>query len=103
MVKSEVAKTNFLSICAPYRLAAAALQLTDEQRVVVCQMSFDSLLQLTCGRLRRKLCRWLIEKLDTARCIFRVKWYWLSNKNIEEIPPTNKFRLNMCSTNSDIL
>lgn len=70
MVKSEVAKANFLIRCAPYRLAAAVLQLTDEQRVTVCQMGFGK--QLNCGRLKRKLCGWLIEKNDTARCILEL-------------------------------
>ena len=56
-------KAKFLTRCAPDRLAAAVSQLTDEQRVAVCEMGCGSLLQLNCGRLKRNLCGWLVEKI----------------------------------------
>ncbi|KDO38048.1 hypothetical protein CISIN_1g014153mg [Citrus sinensis] len=70
--KSKIGKAKFPTRCAPDRLAAAVLQLTDEQRVVVREMGFGSLLQLNCGRLKRNLCGWLVEKIDIARCILQL-------------------------------
>ncbi|KAH9783984.1 hypothetical protein KPL71_009499 [Citrus sinensis] len=70
--KSKIGKAKFLTRCAPDRLAAAVSQLTDEQRVVVREMDFGSLLQLNCGRLKRNLCGWLVEKIDIARCILQL-------------------------------
>lgn len=61
--KSKIGKAKFLTRCAPDRLAAAVSQLTDEQRVAVCEMGFGSLLQLNCVRLKRNLCGWLVEKI----------------------------------------
>ncbi|KAL9445261.1 hypothetical protein AB3S75_018281 [Citrus x aurantiifolia] len=70
--KSKIGKAKFLTKCAPDRLAAAVSQLTDEQRVVVREMGFGSLLQLNCGRLKRNLCGWLVEKIDITRCILQL-------------------------------
>ena len=46
ILKSEVAKAKFLTRFTSDRLVAAVSQLTDEQSVAACQMSFGSLLQL---------------------------------------------------------
>ncbi|XP_024037913.1 uncharacterized protein LOC112097240 isoform X2 [Citrus clementina] len=58
--------------CAPDRFAAAVGQLTDKQREVVCEMGLDNLIKLNCGRLKRKLCCWLVERTDVARCVIEL-------------------------------
>lgn len=67
-----MAKAKFFTRCAPDRFSATVSQLIDEQRVAVCEMCFGSLIQLNCGRLKRKLCWWLVEKINTARCILEL-------------------------------
>ncbi|KAK9197587.1 hypothetical protein WN944_012770 [Citrus x changshan-huyou] len=59
-------EAKFLTQCAPDRFAAAVGQLTDKQREVVCEMGLDNLIKLNCGRLKRKLCCWLVERTDVA-------------------------------------
>ncbi|XP_024037914.1 uncharacterized protein LOC112097240 isoform X3 [Citrus clementina] len=54
------------------RFAAAVGQLTDKQREVVCEMGLDNLIKLNCGRLKRKLCCWLVERTDVARCVIEL-------------------------------
>ncbi|KAH9695332.1 hypothetical protein KPL71_022729 [Citrus sinensis] len=65
-------EAKFLTQCAPDRFAAAVGQLTDKQREVVCEMGLDNLIKLNCGRLKRKLCCWLVERTDVARCVIEL-------------------------------
>ncbi|KDO42330.1 hypothetical protein CISIN_1g041885mg, partial [Citrus sinensis] len=67
--KVAVEETKFLTRCAPDRFAAAVGQLTDDQREVVSEMGLDNLIKLNCGRLKRKLCCWLVQRTDVARCV----------------------------------
>lgn len=63
---------KFLTRCAPDRFAAVVGQRIDEQREVVCEMGLDNLIKLSCGRLKRKLCCWLVERTDVARCVIEL-------------------------------
>ncbi|KDO48866.1 hypothetical protein CISIN_1g036321mg, partial [Citrus sinensis] len=64
-----VEERKFLTRCAPDRFAAIVVQLTDDQREVVSEMGLDNLIKLNCGRLKRKLCCWLVQRTDVARCV----------------------------------
>lgn len=55
--------------CALERLAAAILNMSDEQRFVVSEIGLASVLQLNSGRLKIKLCGSLVDRIDTARCV----------------------------------
>ncbi|GAY49417.1 hypothetical protein CUMW_118920, partial [Citrus unshiu] len=61
-----VEERKFLTRCAPDRFAAVVVQLTDDQREVVSEMGLDNLIKLNCGRLKRKLCCWLVQRTDVA-------------------------------------
>ncbi|KAH9768056.1 hypothetical protein KPL71_011495 [Citrus sinensis] len=65
-VKGEATNTYFMR-CAPDRLAAAVTNLSDEQRAAVCEMGMGSVLELNSGRLKRKLCGWLVDRIDVCR------------------------------------
>lgn len=60
-------KAKFLTRRPIGLLAAAVGQLTDEQREVVSEMGLDTLIKLNCGRLKRKLCCWLVKRTDVGR------------------------------------
>ncbi|KAK9229924.1 hypothetical protein WN944_022890 [Citrus x changshan-huyou] len=59
-------EAKFLTRCAPDRLAAVVAKLTEEQKEAVREMGLGKLIQLNCGRLKRKLCSWLVERIDTC-------------------------------------
>lgn len=82
-VKGHAERFQFFTRCAPERLAAAVSNLTDEQRVAVCEMGLGSILQLNCGRLKRKLCGWLVERIDMTRCVL------VLNGNEVELSPSS--------------
>ncbi|KAK9209274.1 hypothetical protein WN944_001638 [Citrus x changshan-huyou] len=65
-VKREATNTYFTR-CAPDRLTAAVTNLSNEQRAAVCEMSMGSVLELNSGRLKMKLCGWLVDKIDVCR------------------------------------
>ncbi|KAH9669603.1 hypothetical protein KPL70_021856 [Citrus sinensis] len=65
-------EAKFLTRCAPDRFEVVVGQLTDKQREVVCEMGLDNLIKLNCGRLKRKLCCWLVERTDVARCVIEL-------------------------------
>ncbi|GAY64420.1 hypothetical protein CUMW_233450 [Citrus unshiu] len=65
-VKGEATNTYFTR-CAPDRLAVAVTNLSDEQRAAVCEMGMGSVLELNSGRLKRKLCGWLVDRIDVCR------------------------------------
>ena len=67
--KVAIEERKFLTRCAPDRFAANVVQLTDDQREVVSEMGLDNLIKLNCGRLKRKLCCWLVQRTDVARCV----------------------------------
>lgn len=47
-------------------------ELTDEQKEAVCEMGLGRPIQLSCGRLKRKLFSWLVERIDTASYIIEL-------------------------------
>ncbi|KAH9779915.1 hypothetical protein KPL71_007885 [Citrus sinensis] len=61
-------EAKFLTRCAPDRLAALIAELTEEQKEAASEMGLGRLIQLNCGRLKRKLCSWLVERIDTTSC-----------------------------------
>lgn len=69
-VKGE--KPKFVSRCVPERFAAVAANLTEEQRAVACSLGFGKLIELNCGRLKRKLRDSLVDGLDVVRSILLV-------------------------------
>lgn len=82
-VTGHAERFQFFTRCAPERLAAAVSNLTDEQRVAVCEMGLGNILQLSCGRLKRKLCGWLVERIDMTRCVL------VLNGNEVELSPSS--------------
>ncbi|XP_052287199.1 uncharacterized protein LOC127898748 [Citrus sinensis] len=64
--KNVEGEVKFLTRCAPDRLAALVAELTEEQKEAASEMGLGRLIQLNCGRLKRKLCSWLVERIDTA-------------------------------------
>ncbi|KAK2645447.1 hypothetical protein Ddye_020642 [Dipteronia dyeriana] len=49
------------------------MKLSEEQKDVVYALGFGNLLALRCGRLRLKICRWLVENFDTTSCSFHIQ------------------------------
>ncbi|KAH9803554.1 PMD domain-containing protein [Citrus sinensis] len=75
--KANVEKVKFLTRCAPDRLAALVSHLIEKQRKAVCDIGLGSIIDLKCGRLKRKLCAWLVERIDTARCVLQLNGHEL--------------------------
>ncbi|KDO39854.1 hypothetical protein CISIN_1g045932mg, partial [Citrus sinensis] len=65
-VKGETTNTYFMR-CALDILATAVTNLSDEQRAAVCEMGMGSVLELNSGRLKKKLCGWLVDRIDVCR------------------------------------
>ncbi|KAI9194610.1 hypothetical protein LWI28_007541 [Acer negundo] len=59
--KAETINTR----CTPSRWSRIVKKLSEEQKQVVHALGFGNLLALDCGRLRLKICRWLVDNLDT--------------------------------------
>ena len=51
--------------CTPSRWCRVVKKLSEEQKEVVRGLGFGNLLVLNCGRLRLKICRWLVDNFDT--------------------------------------
>lgn len=64
-VKGE--KPKFVSRCVPERFAVVVANPTAEQKAVACSLGFGKLIELNCGRLKKKLCDWLVDRVDIAR------------------------------------
>lgn len=64
-VKGE--KPKFVSRCVPERFAVVVANLTAEQKAAACSLGFGKLIELNCGRLKTKLCDWLVDRVDIAR------------------------------------
>ena len=54
--------------CTPSRWCRIVKKLSEEQKEVVHALGFGNLLALDCGRLRLKICRWLVDNFDTKAC-----------------------------------
>ncbi|TXG54112.1 hypothetical protein EZV62_019368 [Acer yangbiense] len=54
--------------CTPSRWCRIVKKLSEEQKQVVRALGFGNLLALNCGRLRLKICRWLVDNFDTKAC-----------------------------------
>lgn len=63
---------KYVSRCVPERLSAMVANLTSAQRDVVSSIGFGKLNEMKCGRLNRKLCEWLVERVDMVRSILNV-------------------------------
>ncbi|KDO39932.1 hypothetical protein CISIN_1g039230mg, partial [Citrus sinensis] len=59
-------EAKFLTRCALDRLAAIVSELTDEQKQAASDIGLGRLIQISCGRLKRKLCSWLVERIETT-------------------------------------
>ncbi|XP_052296145.1 uncharacterized protein LOC102628051 isoform X1 [Citrus sinensis] len=57
--------------CAPDRFTKLVAKLSENQKKVVVELGFESLLHIKCGRLKRDLCSWLVQNFDPfTSCIF---------------------------------
>ena len=54
--------------CTPSRWCRIVKKLSEDQKEVVCALGFGNLLDLNCGRLRLKICRWLVDNFDAKAC-----------------------------------
>lgn len=63
---------KYVSRCVPERLSAMVANLMSAQRDEVSSIGFGKLNEMKCGRLNRKLCEWLVERVDMARSILNV-------------------------------
>ncbi|TXG69876.1 hypothetical protein EZV62_004811 [Acer yangbiense] len=54
--------------CTPFQWCRIVKKLSEEQKQVVRALGFGNLLALNCGRLRLKICRWLVDNFDTKAC-----------------------------------
>ncbi|TXG69659.1 hypothetical protein EZV62_004594 [Acer yangbiense] len=60
----KVKKSTFSTRCTPDRFSFIVPKLSKEQLDAVGKIGFGSLLELCCGRLRRELCKYLIDNFD---------------------------------------
>ncbi|KDO41662.1 hypothetical protein CISIN_1g042104mg [Citrus sinensis] len=60
-------------------------------------MGLGSLVQLNCGRLKRKLCGWLVEKIDIGRCILE-----LNGIDVELSPKSFNYIMGILDGESEI-
>ncbi|KAI9199088.1 hypothetical protein LWI28_027274 [Acer negundo] len=51
--------------CTPSQWCRIVKKLSEKQKQVVHALGFGNLLALDCGRLRLKICRWLVDNFDT--------------------------------------
>lgn len=65
-------ETKFASRYVPDRFASVASKLTVEQRIGVCSIGFGKLIEMKYGWLQRKLCEWLVKRVDIAWSILTV-------------------------------
>ena len=63
---------KYVSRCVPERLSAMVANLMSAQRDEVSSIGFGKLNEMKCGRLNRKLCEWLVKRVDMARSILNV-------------------------------
>ncbi|TXG60422.1 hypothetical protein EZV62_014995 [Acer yangbiense] len=62
--------------CTPSRWCRIVKKLLEEQKEVMHALGFGNLLALDCGRLRLKICRWLIDNFDTKACALDIHGQW---------------------------
>ncbi|KAK3204609.1 hypothetical protein Dsin_018655 [Dipteronia sinensis] len=58
--------------CTPSRWCRIVNKLSEEQKQVIRALGFGNLLALNCGRLRLKICRWLVDNFDTKACSIHI-------------------------------
>lgn len=65
-------KVKYVSRCVPKRLSTMASNMTAAQRDAVSSIGFGKLIDMKCGRLNRKLCEWLVQRVDMGRSVLNV-------------------------------
>ena len=63
--ESKIIKANKLTLetrCAPDRFCSLVGNLSEDNKNAIRDIGFGSLLEIQCGRLRRQLCRWLVDQ-----------------------------------------
>ncbi|KDO52321.1 hypothetical protein CISIN_1g047517mg [Citrus sinensis] len=70
-------RPKFVFRCVPERLASVVGKLRAEQKAAVCSIGFGQLLEMKCGHLKRKLCDWLLQRVNTARSVLCVNGWEL--------------------------
>lgn len=63
---------KFVCRCVPERLSGMACNLTASQRDAAISIGFGKLIEMKCECLKRKLCEWLVERVDIRRSVLRV-------------------------------
>ncbi|KAK3211839.1 hypothetical protein Dsin_016545 [Dipteronia sinensis] len=58
--------------CTPSRWCRIVNKLSEEQKQAIRALGFGNLLALNCGRLRLKICRWLVDNFDTKACSIHI-------------------------------
>ncbi|KAK3213378.1 hypothetical protein Dsin_018084 [Dipteronia sinensis] len=58
--------------CTPSRWCRIVNKLSEEQKEEVRALGFGNLFSLNCGRLRLKICRWLVENFDSKACAIHI-------------------------------
>lgn len=78
---NATAKTNgdtfkcsgtLLTGCSPQRFRDFVSRLSEDQIAAIKEMGFGTLVQLSCTRVRRDLCRSLINNFDTEACTIKL-------------------------------
>ncbi|GAY69307.1 hypothetical protein CUMW_270880 [Citrus unshiu] len=67
--------------CVPERFCALVKSLSEEKKKAIREIGFESLLELRCGKLKRKLCHWLVNQFKPERNIIE-----LHGKKLELCP-----------------
>lgn len=65
-------KSKFVLRCVPDCLAIVALSLIVEQKALVRAIGFGTLIEMKYDWLKKKLCEWLVDNVDTERSVLRV-------------------------------
>ncbi|XP_024045224.1 uncharacterized protein LOC18047729 [Citrus clementina] len=65
---NEIVETK----CVPERFCALGKSLSEEKKKAIREIGFESLLELRCGKLKRKLCHWLVNEFKPERNIIEL-------------------------------
>ena len=65
---NEIVETK----CVPERFCALVKSLSEEKKKAIREIGFESLLELRCGKLKRKLCHWLVNQFKPERNIIEL-------------------------------
>ncbi|TXG48583.1 hypothetical protein EZV62_024458 [Acer yangbiense] len=67
----------------PSRWCRIVKKLSEEQKEVVRALGFGNLLALNCGRLRLKICRWLVDNFNIKTCSIDIHgWRFVINSSV---------------------